>query len=212
MTKSKGIRKPYWLPQEDEVVKELWDSHTSREIMRQLPGRSRGAITARATKALGLSKGGSQMSGPGMFWRFVRKDVATGCWLWTGTLSVPGIRTKGGYGMMGKSRGRGGYWTAHRYSLFLHNGRLPRDKDVLHKCDNPPCCNPDHLYLGNDSDNQMDTIRRRRRPLVLSEDLVRQARVMFARGMKKVSISRALGVSRGALAAALTNKSWRWLK
>lgn len=75
-----------------------------------------------------------------------RLDKTSACWLWTG------FRVETGYGRYwadGKS------WRAHRYAYEQFVGPIG-DLQVLHSCDNPPCCNPDHLFLGTPLDNALD--------------------------------------------------------
>lgn len=76
-----------------------------------------------------------------------------GCWEWTHG------RYKFGYGRIEVA---GKKWHAHRLAWTLWNGEIERGLCVLHKCDNPPCCNPEHLYLGTHKDNIRDAIVRGR--------------------------------------------------
>lgn len=76
------------------------------------------------------------------FWSMVAKS--DGCWVWTGT------RWSTGYGRLVGGR------AAHRVAWELTNGPIPRGLLVCHHCDNPPCCRPDHLFLGTSKDNAMD--------------------------------------------------------
>jgi len=68
------------------------------------------------------------------------------CWLWKGCTDI------GGYGQMSLTSKT--HIQAHRLSFIMHKGIVPNEKDVImHLCDNPPCTNPDHLELGNQSKN-----------------------------------------------------------
>lgn len=79
------------------------------------------------------------------FWKQVRKTDS--CWIWTGA------RLKS-YGKAYCGAGRSNY--AHRAAWMLTRGAIPEGLCVLHRCDNPPCVNPDHLFLGSQLDNMRD--------------------------------------------------------
>lgn len=79
-----------------------------------------------------------------------------GCWPWTGS------KDKDGYGLFHPSS-KTNTIRAHRYSYQVFNGMIPEGKMVLHKCDNPPCVNPYHLFLGTCLDNHKDMDNKNRR-------------------------------------------------
>jgi hypothetical protein len=85
------------------------------------------------------------------------KVVESGCWEWQAG------RQRFGYGTIEID---GKKWTAHRLSWALHHGREPT-LWILHHCDNPPCCNPDHLYEGTPADNHRDSVERGRARCVM---------------------------------------------
>lgn len=90
------------------------------------------------------------------FWRFVRKGA--GCWEWTGHSNRPG-----GYGRFAVQATRPIVLVvAHRYSWELHFGPIPPGMIVCHRCDNPSCVRPDHLFLGTQSDNVRDSVTKGR--------------------------------------------------
>ena len=53
-------------------------------------------------------------------------------------------------------------YSAHRVSWIIHNGKIPADMCILHTCDNPPCVNPKHLWLGTLKENSQDMVRKGR--------------------------------------------------
>lgn len=79
----------------------------------------------------------------------------TGCWIYTGTWDIRG------YGRVSSSHGRPPY-KAHRVSFEHHNGPINDGRFVCHKCDTPSCVNPEHLFLGTQSDNMLDAKRKGR--------------------------------------------------
>lgn len=86
------------------------------------------------------------------FWRKVDQRGADECWPWLGST------TRGyGHARLGDRVQR-----AHRLAYELTHGELPSGLYVLHHCDNPPCCNPAHLYLGTQAQNVRDRETRQR--------------------------------------------------
>ena len=82
-------------------------------------------------------------------------DMSGECWVWTGST------VQDGYGVVHKAFPGSGYTVAHRVSWFLKHGEVP-DGILRHKCDNPPCVNPDHLEPGTQADNIADKMARGR--------------------------------------------------
>ena len=84
------------------------------------------------------------------FWRLVERTDPSECWVWKGT------KNQKGYGRWRR------FWlsgaeSAHRVAWAFAAARpLPEGMQVLHRCDNPPCCNPAHLFLGTHEDNMAD--------------------------------------------------------
>ncbi len=81
------------------------------------------------------------------FWEKVEKSNNDCCWLWTAS------KNHGGYGQFWV---RNTFIRAHRYAYELSYGPIPEGKLCLHKCDIQGCVNPNHLYLGTQSDNMYD--------------------------------------------------------
>lgn len=90
------------------------------------------------------------------FGRMVGSKDSFGCMAWNGALHYYGY---GQFSFEGRT------WSSHRLAFEIEKGVIPQDATkwwVLHTCDNPSCCNPDHLYLGDAKDNASDMIDRKR--------------------------------------------------
>lgn len=89
------------------------------------------------------------------FWAKVGISAEDRCWEWSGN------RNPKGYGSFSPywPPVRGATKIAHRWAWMLANGtEVPDGLLVLHRCDNPPCCNPGHLWLGTAADNSADMV------------------------------------------------------
>lgn len=97
---------------------------------------------------------------PGRLWGYIDKTPGQGpqgdCWCFKG------YRNRQGYGRIGVGPPRGTTVLAHRALYILEVGPIPAGLLVCHSCDNPPCCNPDHLFPGTVKDNQEDMSRKGR--------------------------------------------------
>ncbi len=89
------------------------------------------------------------------FWAKVQKASEDACWLWLGN-------TIHGYGSFYYE---GRVFVASRMAFYLGVGIWPPNiRDVCHTCDNPPCCNPGHLFLGTEKMNSEDCVLKDRMP------------------------------------------------
>lgn len=138
--------------------------------------------------------------------------MPNGCWVWKRS------RRHFGYGII---RDRCKVMLAHRLSWEIHNGPIPHGLFVLHKCDNPPCVNPDHLFLGTQADNMadMDSKNRRFVPRLQGEQTGRVAKLTNAqarevydrlrRGERGSSIARRFNVSHCIVSNIKRGKTWK---
>jgi len=136
------------------------------------------------------------------FWRYV--EMTDGCWLWTGS------RNSKGYGLIDDNSGRS--LRAHRVSWKIHFGPISPGLQVLHKCDNPPCVNPAHLFLGSSLDNTRDCISKNRFPSKLTSSQVIKIRQRFADGdITRQQLADEFNVDRSTIGLIIRRKTWKHL-
>lgn len=136
------------------------------------------------------------------------KETVSGCWEWQ--------RGKTAYGY-GAVRYDGRSTSAHRMSWLVCRGEIPAGQCVLHKCDNPPCVRPEHLFLGSTYDNNRDRAAKgRSAPLrgetngmaKLTADGVRLIRAMFTYGFSQDEIGKLFRVPQGYVSHVVLRKVW----
>ena len=152
--------------------------------------------------------------------RFWSKVDKTGdCWIWKGCI-IPN-----GYGQFWLN---GRMQNAHRVSWELTNGPIPKGLEILHKCDNPPCVNPSHLWAGTQTENQQDSIRKGRfvRGVKnghnkLTPEQVLEIRKTYIKNtssrkghplpFSQRTLAKKFHVSRGTITCILKGRAWTWL-
>lgn len=123
------------------------------------------------------------------------------CWIWEKSKDI------GGYGWFCV---RGKAWKAHRYSYFIHRGSFDLSLWVLHRCDNPSCVNPNHLFLGTVKDNNGDAFRKgRNKKVAPPKSLLTDEQIAYVRNnfvphkMTIPKLAARLGVSRHSVKTAI---------
>lgn len=131
-------------------------------------------------------------------------DFNTGCHNWRGGLNLTG------YGVLSYKHEK---WLAHRLSFTLAYGSIPDNLYICHKCDNPKCINPEHLFLGSQKDNLTDMTSKGRaavgsdyhRSNLTDEDV----KAIKADTRKQLVIAKEYGVSRTNISAIKTGRAWK---
>src|SRR6202000_2627686 len=139
------------------------------------------------------------------FWSKVAKGEPDECWPWTA--SKDGL----GYGLFGKDRR---VQKAHRVAFELTSGPISEGAVICHSCDNPPCCNPAHLWSGTRSDNARDMVAKGRAkiPSLLGERhgmaRLKECDIIAIRASKKTQshIASEFGISQAAVSSIKARK------
>jgi len=131
-----------------------------------------------------------------------RKIDAAGCWNWTRS-----INKVHGYAQV---KDKGSQRVVSRVAFRLWFREIPEGLGVLHRCDNPRCFNPDHLFLGTQSDNALDMGRKRRgRFRTFSAEQVIAIRQS---GDTPSEIAKRHGITASAICAIRGRRSYKWVE
>lgn len=138
----------------------------------------------------------------------IRRGKPNECWEFTGKSKTCG------YGVLQMGAGIGTIM-AHRLAFIMANGPIPPKMCVCHKCDNPACCNPNHLFLGTHSDNLLDMSRknRHRGARKLTPAKVVRIRFLLKAGLRKAyDLAQEYRVDRSTISKLKHGHSWPKLR
>jgi len=143
------------------------------------------------------------------------------CWPWTA------YRDKDGYGLIRTPKRNE---RTHRMAYRIHTGSNPGKMLVCHSCDNPPCCNPAHLWLGTNQDNTADRHAKGRDPdgrqhrllrgeehgmAILTEEQARYIKGLkfkFSRTFNRKTVAAGFGVTEATIKAIRAGRIWKHIK
>lgn len=138
------------------------------------------------------------------------KDEVSGCWNWTAS------KHKQGYGWFRLNKKM---QMAHRISYQLYIGSIKEGLLVCHHCDNPRCVNPGHLFLGTDTDNVQDCVKKGRNRYgdnagekhglsKLTDEQVSAIRTMWSNGAHGVDLAKEFSVSQANISLIVHHRRW----
>lgn len=171
-----------------------WKTHGDPEVVKQARGRDRRTILGQ------------------IFWSRVDIREDDECWLWTADRTADGYGRANFYSKDGKR-----IRAAHRIAYELHYGKEPGESHVCHKCDNPPCVNPHHLFLGTNVENHADKKRKGRAPTgdgnwmaaIPSKYIPEIRRMRREDGLTNKQIARKFAVCESTISHICTGRSWK---
>jgi hypothetical protein len=144
-----------------------------------------------------------------------RTIMTEDCWLWSGA------KDGGGYGMISIG---GRMFKTHRLVWEIANGTIPKGLQVCHSCDNPSCCNPDHLFLGTHRDNMQDKVRKGRPnggggwekirgegngSAKLTQSQIDEMRILHSQGISERKLATKFGISKSQAHRIIARQSWK---
>lgn len=143
------------------------------------------------------------------FWE--RVDKSGDCWTWKWSRSPQGY---------GRYYPTGRKLLSHRFAYEVTYGAIPDNLCVLHRCDNPACCNPDHLFLGTRTDNIADRQAKGRTRTgclkgatnpgaKLTAEQVRTIRDRIASGETRTALAKEYGTSVSTMSHIALRKKYR---
>lgn len=143
-----------------------------------------------------------------LFWNNINKKSPTECWEWQKG------KNKDGYGQF-KFMGRN--QSTHRVAFFIEYGEFDKKLCVCHKCDNPTCCNPNHLFLATSAENTQDKVLKGRHKVPCGEkngqsklfdkDIIK-IRNLYSRNMPQSIIAKLFNLHQSNVHHIVHRKTW----
>ncbi len=142
------------------------------------------------------------------FWRAVNIKTPAECWEWQGGRHYKGY---GEFMVSTKVKTK-----SHRFAWSDTNGEIPLGAYVCHSCDNPPCCNPNHLFIGTSKANKEDAMRKRRhafgeragRAKLKEAEVLEIRRLDSVGGRTRLSLAAQFGISGRQITGICRKDSW----
>lgn len=185
----------------DDHIASLWEGGHSAQAIGDRFGLTRRQVARAYRRARGHRRSEAPLAA--LFWARVSVGPSDVCWEWSAS------RHSNGYGVFNLQ-------LAHRLAWQLARGDIPEGLFVCHHCDNPPCCNPRHLFIGTAADNVADMVSKGRQNqgvrhgmAKLDERLVRRIRLRAGAGESRKAIARSLGVTVSTIDNVVWGKTWR---
>lgn len=187
----------------EELVKGLYNSGMSINKITQILHVDKRRVS-KIINGNSLIKPTTEFERIGAFWSKVNKEAKNGCWEWLGHRDAKGY---GEFWIFGDT------YRTHRISYMLLHGFIPSTLFVCHKCDNPCCVNPDHLFSGTSSDNMIDLIMKGLKPDVkLNPSVVIEIRTAFNSGVKRKDLLSKYNISANCLNSLLRKEKWSFVE
>lgn len=143
------------------------------------------------------------------FWSKVQIGEPDDCWWWLA------YRDNDGYGKFGF---RGKVWGAHRVAWVMTYGEIPKGLYVCHKCDEPSCCNPYHLFITDHAGNMEDMAAKGRkrgerhgRSKLTESEVWEIRRLLKETDLTQGEIGKMFGMCQGTIGHIATGHTWDWL-
>lgn len=192
---------------ENRTLQEVGDLFgITRERVRQILNNEGIKPRAHTPKILPIKLPKKRLTSIERFWLKVDKTAGpNACWPWIGTATV---NRYGSFYFQGKN------WYCHHLAFWFANRKRAK-KWHLHSCDNPPCCNPKHIYDGTPQDNVKDRDMRKRGAVHrgnsgrrLTGPQVTEIRHLLAQGIAQHKIAELVGFTPAAINNISTGKTW----
>lgn len=151
--------------------------------------------------------------------RLKRQIIRCGCWIWTGLNTAASQKRHPNNLIYGVIKVGSKSFRVHRLSWMVYRGKIPRGKNVLHRCDRSLCFNPDHLFIGTQLENMRDCVAKDRHArgeekstAKLTDSNVRLIRKLASGGISQRALAKRFGIGKSLAGDVVRLKRWKHVK